>query len=266
MRETLGSIAGPLDHVVTRFRSAEIIHEPYPHYVLNNVFPDDFYRTLIGNLPGGAVYQRLFDLSTLKLDHFRHRDQTDLAGPWTEKLPEGLKQFWDSFDAWFLGPELADAVLKSFAAPLGERFGTRSGWPEVSVEAQLIRHRAGYFLQPHSDLHTKLVVLLLYLAPDESASHLGTTIYRPKDPDFSCPDSAHHPFEDFVRVSAAPYRPNSLLAFLRSDRSFHGVEPISETDVKTCDRELIQYVLYDGPARRAQLRERRLVAGEGSSA
>ena len=49
------------------------------------------------------------------------------------------------------------------------RLAARQSWPEVAVESQLIRHRAGYFLGPHSDLYTKLVVLLIYLAPDESA-------------------------------------------------------------------------------------------------
>jgi hypothetical protein len=157
-------------------------------------------------------------------------------------------------------------VLDSFAEPLRARLGDKESWPAVSVESQLIRHRAGYFLGPHSDLHTKLVVLLVYLAPDESAGRLGTSLYRPKDTRFTCSNSAHYPFEDFVRVKTAPYKPNSLLAFLRSDRSFHGVEPLSEHDVTTCSRDLIQYVLYDKQAREAQLRARRLAATEGATA
>jgi hypothetical protein len=130
------------------------------------------------------------------------------------------------------------------------------------VESQLIRHRAGYFLGPHSDLHTKLVVLLLYLAPAESAAHLGTSLYRPKVPGFTCPNSIHYPFEDFVKVKTAPYKPNSLLAFVRSDVSFHGVEPLSEQDVAACSRDLIQYVIYDRRAREAQLVARHLDAAK----
>jgi hypothetical protein len=250
----------PLSHVVNRLRAAEVVMEPYPHYYLENVFPTAYYQALIRHLPASAVYQNLFDVTTLKLDHFRHRDQRDLNEGWTRALPDGLKDFWERFDGWFLGPELARAVLESFAGPLRARFGEQSSWPEVSVESQLIRHRAGYFLGPHSDLGTKLVVLLLYLAPDESAGHLGTSLYRPKDPNFSCPNSTHYPFEDFVRVETAPYKPNSLLAFLRSDVSFHGVEPLSEQDVTACGRDLIQYVIYDKKAREEQLRARRQVA------
>ncbi|MGH8508425.1 MAG: hypothetical protein ACREVH_06885 [Gammaproteobacteria bacterium] len=239
--------------------------EPYPHYYLEHVFPEEYYQTLLCHLPSSNAYENLFEVTTLKLDHFRYRDQRDLNEDWTEALPPKLKDFWDGFNAWFLGPTLAHAVLDTFGEQLRARFGDERSWPEISVESQLIRHRAGYFLEPHSDLHTKLVVLLVYLASDEGATHLGTSIYRPKDPTFTCPNSAHHPFEDFVRVATVPYKPNSLLAFLRSDLSFHGLEPLSEQDVATCKRDLIQYVLYDKRAREAQLRERRLAAIKGAA-
>jgi len=254
----------PLAHVVGRLRTSEVIAHPYPHYYLENVFPDDYYQSLLSHLPDSAVYQNLYAVTDLKLDHFRHRDQRDFNEGWTAMLPDELKSFWIDFHQWFLGPELAQAVLDTFSEPLRDRFGGTKTWPDVSVESQLIRHRAGYFLGPHSDLYTKLVVLLLYLAPDENAAHLGTSLYRPKDPDFACPNGAHYSFEDFIRVKTVRYQPNSLLAFLRSDRSFHGVEPLSEQDVSGGNRDLIQYVLYDQQAREAQLRARRL-ATEGAA-
>ncbi len=252
----------PLSHVVRRLRTAQVVTEPYPHYYLENVFPADYYRALLDHLPASEVYQNLFEVTDLKLDHFRHRDQRDLNEGWTRALPDDLRNFWDSFDEWFLGSDFAQAVLESFAEPMRERFGHRAVWPTVAVESQLIRHRAGYFLGPHSDLHTKLVVLLIYLAQDDSALHLGTSLYRPKDPSFSCPNSTHYSFEDFVKVETAPYKPNSMLAFVRSDISFHGVEPLSEQDVTTRGRDLIQYVIYDKEARDEQISQRRLAAAK----
>lgn len=248
----------PLERLTDRLRAAEVVLEPYPHYLLENVFPEDYYEALLNHLPETDVYENLYEVTTLKLDHFRHRDQRDLSEDWTETLPAELKSFWDRFDEWFLGPDLARAVLSSFAGQLTERFGAEGFWPEVSVESQLIRHRAGYFLGPHSDLYTKLVVLLFYLAPDRRAEHLGTSLYRPRDPEFSCPNSTHYPFENFVKVKTAPYRPNSLLAFFRSDVSFHGLDPLSDQDVATSGRDLIQYTLHDKQARAAQLQARRL--------
>jgi hypothetical protein len=256
MLEQNGFPASPLAHVVERFRAAHVTPEPFPHYYLENVFPDDYYQALLGQLPSSRVYQNLFEVSNLKLDHFRYRDQRDLNEGWTDKLPSELRAFWDDFNKWFLGPDLARAVLDSFAEPLDARFGPKKSWPAVSVEAQLIRHQAGYFLGPHSDLHTKLVVLLVYLAREGSTKHLGTSLYLPKKPGFSCPNSAHYPFQDFVKVKTVPFMPNSLLGFVRSDVSFHGVEPLSEKDCTTCSRDLIQYVLYDKHAREAQLQAR----------
>jgi len=262
MIDKYNSPATPLVHFVDRLRTAEIVWDPYPHYYLEHIFPADYYRALLDHLPESTVYQNLYEVTDLKLDHFRYRQQRDLTEGWTKALPPGQKDFWDRFDRWFLGPELAGAVLASFAQPLRARLGDGEPWPEVSVESQLIRHRAGYFLGPHSDLHTKLVVLLLYLAPDRSGEHLGTSLYRPRDPEFSCPNSKHYSFEDFVRVKTAPYRPNSLLAFFRSDVSFHGLEKLSEQDITGSGRDLIQYTLHDKRARKAQLQRRRLNAGE----
>ncbi len=103
-------------------------------------------------------------------------------------------------------------------------------------------------------------MLLLYLAPNASAERLGTSLYRPKTEGFSCPDSKHYPFEDFIRVKTAPYKPNSLLAFVRSDISFHGLEPLTEQDVATEGRDLIQYVVHEKAAREAQLEAKRAAA------
>lgn len=252
--------ASPLAHVIRRLRASEVLPDPYPHYYLEDVFPNDYYQSMLRFLPASEVYENLYAVTDLKLDHFRHRDQRDLNEGWTDRLPDDIKSFWVDFNEWFMGPELAGTVLSTFAGPMSERFGGEHSWPEVSVEAQFIRHRAGYFLGPHSDLYTKLVVLLLYLAPDDKLAHLGTSLYRPKDPGFSCPDSKHYSFDDFVRVKTAAYKPNSLLAFVRSDRSFHGVEPLLPEDVAAGPRDLIQYVLHDKHVRREQLRKKRLAA------
>ena len=64
------------------------------------------------------------------------------------------------------------------------------------------------------------------------------------------------------KVKTAPYKPNSLLAFFRSDVSFHGLEPLGKSDVQHSGRDVIQYVLYDKAARERQLQERRLAAAK----
>lgn len=242
----------PLPHMLQRLREARLVTEPYAHFYLENVFPDDYYRTLLQHLPAPADYgSSLYHASQRKLEHYRNRRQSNLDADWVASLPPQLQDFWGGFNACLFSPALAEAALDSFAPVMHEQFGQKESWPAWSTEAQLACHRAGYFLHPHTDATSKLVVFLLYLASDSNHEHLGTSLYRPKDPGFFCPLDNPHPYENFIRVKRAPYRPNSLFAFFRTDRSFHGVEPLSgQSDGP--HRELIQYVVFHREARQAE--------------
>ena len=43
------------------------------------------------------------------------------------------------------------------------------------------------------------------------------------------------------RKCTAPFRPNSLFAFFKTDRAFHGVDPIADTDI---ERNMLLYNIY----------------------
>src|SRR5215813_10842118 len=118
----------PLNHLIGRLREAKVDTDPFPHYCLDRVFPEQYYDQLLRHLPSSDVYENLYEVTDLKLDHFRHRYQRDLNDGWTNSLPPELQSFWNSFNQWFLSPELAQAVLASFP--------DRVSWPAVSVEAQ----------------------------------------------------------------------------------------------------------------------------------
>ena len=93
---------------------AEELLDPYPHYCLDNIFPDEYYQTLLENLPSSTSYENLYEVTTLKLDHFRHRDQRDMNDGWTDSFPIEQKELWNEFDSWFLGDELALTVAAPF--------------------------------------------------------------------------------------------------------------------------------------------------------
>src|SRR5262245_45718475 len=128
------SPANAFAHVVDRLATSTVVHDPFPHYCLEDVFPDAYYRSLLDHLPSSSVYDNLYAVTDLKLDHFRHRDQRDLNEGWTEKLPDDIRGFWVDFNRWFMSPDFAQAVLRTFAEPMRERFGDEESWPEVSVE------------------------------------------------------------------------------------------------------------------------------------
>ena len=51
MTDTPVCTCRPLQHVIDRLKTAEIIPDPYPHYCLDRVFPEDFYQSLLRHLP-----------------------------------------------------------------------------------------------------------------------------------------------------------------------------------------------------------------------
>jgi hypothetical protein len=76
---------------------------------------------------------------------------------------------------------------------------------------------------------------------DAGHTCLDTCAYVANDPDFRCSGGPHHPRDSFTRVTTAPYLPNSLFGFIRTDNAFHGVEPVTDAGVQ---RDLLLYNLY----------------------
>ena len=133
-----------------------------------------------------------------------------------------------------------NSILERFRPALRERFGPDTG-PRIETDARLVRDFTNYAISPHTDSPRKLVSLLFYLPQDDRKRHLGTSIYVPKQPDFQCPGTGHHPFEQFNKVATMEYRPNTLFAFVKTERAFHGVDPIADADVV---RDLLLYNIY----------------------
>jgi hypothetical protein len=138
-----------------------------------------------------------------------------------------------------LGPAFGAPVLRMFDPYLKQRFGVKDlGALDFYDEALLVQDYTTYSLGPHTDTPSKVLSFLFYLPADDSRPHLGTSMYVPKDPAFTCRGGPHHKFEPFRRVVTMPYVPNTLFAFLKTDNSFHGVEPVTEEGVR---RDLLLY-------------------------
>src|SRR5262245_44946879 len=101
----------PLGFILERLRCAGVEPNPFPHYYIENALPENYYAELLRHLPASDVYENLYEVTDLKLDHFRHRYQRDLNEGWTDPLPPEDQIFWNSFNEWFLSPQLAQAFL-----------------------------------------------------------------------------------------------------------------------------------------------------------
>lgn len=222
-------------HLLYALRNATVKPWPFPHFYVQDVFPLPEYFEIIEYLAVKGDYS----LS----GSFKNRSFAE-----DSHLP-GL-DFMHS-------REFMRAILGIFAPQAKQRFAGRNA--ELTMDLRLVRDGKGYQIGPHTDARWKVVSLLFYLPPigiDEwhTGSHLsdktlqlaqyGTSIYLPKDRNFTCEGGPHHKFDGFERIWTAPYLPNSCFGFWKTNQSFHGVEPV---DVEF-DRDVLLFNLYERQA------------------
>jgi hypothetical protein len=209
---------------------------PYPHIYVRDVFPREYYAELLRNLPPAEVLKPITQARNVR-GPYDDRFVLGLTPAELARLPDPYRAFWTDLTGWMVGGRFGPLVLGKFGHFIEQRFQGMSG-VQFTDEALLVEDRTRYALGPHTDTPAKVLSMLFYLPADESQSHLGTSIYVPKDPQFVCEGGPHHPFDRFDRMITMPFVPNALFAFLKTANSFHGVEPIREESVR---RHLLLY-------------------------
>ena len=224
-------------HVLYRIANAPIRQFPYPHIYVRDVFPSDYYWALREHIPPDSQFLTLTSLNRVAEGYPDSRQVIPFTPERLGHLPEPYRGFWNRQASWMLDGSFGQAVLPKFIQGLQQRFGDLSAY-HFYDEALLVKDTSTYSLGPHTDNLKKVASFLFYLPGDDSMGHLGTTIYAPKDPEFRSIGGDHYGFEHFVPMMTLPFLPNSLFAFLKTDNSFHGVEPIADAGVR---RDLLLY-------------------------
>lgn len=235
-------------HAMYRIANAPVRNWPFPHVCIEDVFPAEFFAEVRRNMPEDAGYTRLTDSG--RVDPAQYSDarfslfQRDLP---TASLPDHKRQFWQTMFTAFSDLEFAQIWLDLFSAPIDQKLGETpenllGGKPGVDLklytEIFLMRDRTTYSLGPHTDNPRKLISVLFYLPPDDGDAGLGTSLYIPKQRDFTCFGGPHYDFAQFDRVGTMPFKPNTVVAFPQTKKSFHGVEPVTR---KGAQRDLLLF-------------------------
>lgn len=229
-----------LQHVMRRLAQAHIQSSPYPYFYVENVFPEEFYQQLIANLPETSFFQGISKTGKVDPRTYKERLVFPLQGEVLSQLPLGQFLFWSQFVAAIHSQEWHAMLLEQFGSQIQERFGVHYERVEFSSTAELVRDQTHYSIGPHTDHPIRTLTLLFYFPHLRDQSHLGTSVYAPLDPSFECEGFKHHPFERFKKLYTAPFLPNSLFGFIRSNRSFHGRELILDQGI---ERNLMNYYL-----------------------
>ena len=215
-------------HFNSNLEKATIRHFPFQYLFYENVFPLDFYNDLIKSLPELPVYD----------PYSKARPGgNDFSGRFIINLNKNTKNIGS---AWKIARELLHnratqlTLLSKFQEIVDRRVNKNT---TLETDTILIRDRTNYELNPHTDHPQRVVVLIIYLAKSNNSQHLGTSLYVPKNRELTCNGLWHHPRSEFTRIFTAPYKPNSALAFAKTNNSFHGVEAVAEGQ----ERNLIHF-------------------------
>ena len=216
--------------------NAPLREHPFPHILVRDVFEPALYRRMLEHLLPTALMHPLKEERPVNKKYPDERYAYTLSRDKISALPQPYASFWDELTRWLLDTPFAVMLFNKFGTFVHRRFGDQQ--PAYYNEALLVDDRERYALGPHTDTPSKVITLLFYLPANDSHAHLGTSIYTPRDPSFRCPGTRHHPIELFDHVVTMPYLPNTLFAFVKTDNSFHGVEPIRDGEYR---RHLLLY-------------------------
>ena len=218
------------NYLIAKIAAAPIVTEPFPHMVIDEIFPSEFYAEMTSRRLSDDEYIRLVDTGRVSAAYSPHRLCFMRDGQ--RKSPDDSDvKFWESFLAMFDNQEFLDNWLKRFAPAVDRRLSTDLHEflsPEgihVSAECFLMRDRDGYMLSPHIDAQHKAMTALFYLPRADTNATIGTALYRCRKP---APSGwgVQCERDDFEHVETVSYLPNRMIAFPNLPDSFHGGEPV----------------------------------------
>ena len=223
-----------LQHLLERVEKATVTESPFPYLVVDQVFPDDYYAQMIEHFPTGDSLRSISETGRVRQDLYKERLVVLFTDDEFARMTPRQQRFWREFSSWMYTDQFLGFFVHKFnryLEPRIERIVAAEGALQVKGDALLVNDRTNYAIGPHTDVAKRLVTFLFYLPRDTSMRELGTSIYKPKDPGFTCWGGAHYDYDLFERVDTVEFLPNRLLAFPKTERSFHGVERIERPNV-----------------------------------
>ena len=219
-------------HLVYQVLNAPLREYPYPHFFSTGMFPEAFYAEIMKHMPDEDAYQSLIEQGQVRVssefvETYEQRSVISLYTDHINVIDESKRGFWLKFNKILSSPEFLTSLMLKFKPWLINRFGEGV---EINYGAQidLIRDSEKWALGPHTDKPDNITVILLYLPSDDTTPYLGTSIYTPKEPGFTCEGGQHHIREKFNCANTLPYLPNSAVGFFMNNTSFHGVECVKK--------------------------------------
>jgi hypothetical protein len=210
-----------IEHLRNRIDGASVKSAPFPHLVVDDALPGDFFVLLRQAIPDRVFFDRLhatkYDLDlTTSFGVFRHLPLFQRA-PW-EFLLESLNRL-----------VLVPALIQKFSAALKAKYDGLIGASEfdyATLNHRLMLRYPGYELRPHIDSARLGITVLLYLTGAAGEDErLGTDLYAGEAGVQTLATSTLYAHKANMRVEPAgtiAFKPNRIFAFPNLAYAFHG--------------------------------------------
>jgi len=229
--------------VLQNFQPSDFYEYPFPYIHIRNALPNDLYRQLAEEYP-----ERALDKSQSYSDfrYYQSNFTPDLITPLWQKfidfhtskdykdqlikiLDPGMRQYY---------PEITDKYLNSDVCLRHE-----SQPNALKLEIQFVMNSpdAKKIRTPHIDQARELFACLFYMRKEEDKSNGGDLIlYEKSSENFEFLNKRKAPTDKIKQAAIVKYEPNTLVAFLNTKNSIHGVTSrVNASDIR-------RYVNIDG--------------------
>ena len=234
-----------------RIRQAATQSLPAPYIFFEEAIPRDLYaRVQQAYELASECFQPQIHRGDPKIFYGSYRERLELKVPdELEGLPPAAAATWTELWDLMRSPVVLEAIADKFREGLSRRYPEDAASPGLLARFQpsmlATKHQPNYYLGPHTDRHEKVITLILNCAEGAGLDDLGTAMYEPVQEGFTCRGVVHHDPSLFRKIGVAPFRPNSVLLFLRDDRLFHGVERLTQDTLTGSERRNVQFNLWD---------------------
>jgi len=247
MRDRMdGSLQAEVRDKVER---AEIQRDPFPHTIIPDLLPEDFFRELADSIPPLESFQPDDEIKA----NLRIMERNDYFAA----APEGFKATWRRLRDEVIRDTIAPILAHRLESEIREKYASLfsadlaneiMAGGLVASEGRIMARKPGYKLNPHSDSAQYAVTCLLYFTSADDVSSGALCLYRPEQRPELRHTSTYYPVKEeglsVELVKEIPIRENLFVAFLNDAESLHGVRVDPGSDLT---RERLAYQAHVVP-------------------
>ena len=215
---------------------AEIQRDPFPHAVVPDLLPDDFFRELSDSIPPLEAFQ--------PDDEIKANLRIMERNSYFEAAPEGFKATWRRLRDEVLHETIAPILVRRLESEIRRKYASLfsaeladeiMAGGLVSSDGRIMARKPGYNLRPHSDSAQYAITCLLYFTRADDADSGALCLYRPEHRPELRHTSTYYPVKEegisVELVKEIPIRENLFVAFLNDAESLHGARVDPHADL-----------------------------------